>query len=369
MARTIREILGLVLRYGQRLLVYPAAFEPLAYRIPWGMPDIPYMAPLLKTPDGIDLTCYLFPQTRTSLTSSCKEVYIYSNPYDNPSPFVDERVELTEAAAEARATVIVFHGDLMHNYHCFLTASVLHQMKCNVFLLSYRGYGFSGGKPTEAGLRIDAQTALDYILSQPYLAHVPIIVCGHSLGGGVAIDLASRNSSRVAAVMVSNTFTSIPDIVRTWPIIGPLSFICTQKWRSIDKLRLIPTTTPILMISGRRDDVIPVQLMDKLWQAAQKRGLPRKSWFRWSVPWSAPDDTETVSDVLPEHDKFVMMEYVTHGSIFDCRIYFDAMIKAVEAQTQNRPHPAQANTANRIPDRRWRYQYPNVIIIQDPAEA
>ncbi|KAG5727726.1 Protein bem46 [Termitomyces sp. T112] len=363
---TIKEILGLVVRYGQRLLVYPAAFGPLTHRIPWEMPRVPYMAPLLKTPDGIDLACYLFPQTRTSLTSSNEDINI------NANEIVDERVELTEAAAEARATVIVCHGNAMHNYQCFVTACKLHEMKCNVFLLSYRGYGFSGGKPTEAGLRIDAQTALDYILSQPYLAHVPIIVCGHSLGGGVAIDLASRNPSHVAAVMVSNTFTSIPDIVRTWPIIGPLSFICTQEWRSIDKLRLIPTTTPILMVSGRRDDVVPVQLMDKLWQAAQKRGIPRKSWFRWSVPWSAPDDTETASDVLPEHDKFVMMKHGTHDSTLDSRIYFDAMkgfVEAVGVQTQNRPHPAQADAANRIPDRRWRYQYPNVIIIQDPAEA
>lgn len=92
---------------------------------------LPYMAPLLKTPDGINLTCYLIPQTRISLDSSYKPT---------TEMIVDERVELTDAAADARATVIVFHGNSMHNYEDFGSAHKLHRMKCNVLLISYRGY-------------------------------------------------------------------------------------------------------------------------------------------------------------------------------------------------------------------------------------
>ncbi|KAG6902261.1 hypothetical protein C0995_002412 [Termitomyces sp. Mi166 len=324
------------------------------------MCGMPYMAPLLKTPDGVDLACYLLPQTSISLASS------YKVPRNG---VVDERVELTEAAAKARATVIVFHGNSMHNYEDFGTARHLYKMKCNVFLLSYRGYGFSGGKPSEAGLRIDAQTALDYILSQPYLAHVPVILYGHSLGGGVAIDLASRNPSRIAAVLVSNTFTSIPDIVRTWPIIGPFSFICTQKWRSIDKLRSIPISTPILMISGRQDEVIPPQLMDKLWQAAQKRGITRNSLFHWPILRSAEEDIAPASESLPEHDEFVTVAHGTHNSTPSSRTYWRAIKKFVEmvgAQTEDRPHPVQADVTTRIPDRRWFYHYPNLMVQNSP---
>ena len=86
------------------------------------------MTPTLKTPDGINLTCYLIPQSRTSL--------------EDPDKVIGrrQRVELTEAAAEARATVIFFHGNAMHNFDCFEMAQLLFNMKCNVFLLSYRGY-------------------------------------------------------------------------------------------------------------------------------------------------------------------------------------------------------------------------------------
>jgi fermentation-respiration switch protein FrsA (DUF1100 family) len=42
-------------------------------------------------------------------------------------------------------------------------------MRCNVLALSYRGYGLSEGHPSEKGLKLDAQTALDYIVSHPLL--------------------------------------------------------------------------------------------------------------------------------------------------------------------------------------------------------
>ncbi|KAG6839939.1 hypothetical protein C0991_010197, partial [Blastosporella zonata] len=220
-----------------------------------------YIAPLLRTSDDVDLSCYLIPQTHSSLTRT----------FEVPDePIIDERVELTPAAAKARAT-------------------------------------------------IDAQTALDYILAQPHLTQVPILLYGHSLGGGVAIDLASRNPSLVSAVVVSNTFTSVPDIVRTWPLIGLFSFVCTQKWRSIDKLRFIPTDTPILMISGRQDETVPPPLMDKLWQAAQKRGVPIKWSLHWpSTPCVSQDPSKPSSEFLPKHDIFVSLEQGSHSKFHFC---------------------------------------------------
>ena len=44
----------------------------------------------------------------------------------------------------------------------YLTKNV----KCNVFILSYRGYGESEGKPSEAGIKQDAQAALDHLLQR-----------------------------------------------------------------------------------------------------------------------------------------------------------------------------------------------------------
>lgn len=66
-------------------------------------------------------------------------------------------------------------------------------------MLSYRGYGLSAGTPSERGIRIDAQTALDYIRAHPLLKDTPVVAYGQSIGGAVAVDLAARNVKRVSA--------------------------------------------------------------------------------------------------------------------------------------------------------------------------
>jgi len=65
-------------------------------------------------------------------------------------------------------------------------------------MLSYRGYGLSTGQASEIGIRIDAQTALDYIKKHPVLKDTVIIAYGQSIGGAVAVDVASRNQKSVS---------------------------------------------------------------------------------------------------------------------------------------------------------------------------
>ena len=63
---------------------------------------------------------------------------------------------------------------------------------CNIALLEYRGYGRSEGSPSEEGIYMDAQAGLDFLLTREDLATDKIIVFGRSLGGAVAVDLATR---------------------------------------------------------------------------------------------------------------------------------------------------------------------------------
>ncbi|RDB28525.1 Protein bem46 [Hypsizygus marmoreus] len=293
--------LRLFLRHGQNLLVYPIAYLPRygeAVLTPakYGME---YLAPLIRTPDSVDLSCYVIPQTEETLA---RDPQVFR---DRVS---DEKVYITAAAANARATVIMFHGNATHHWDDIPTAKEFFEMKCNVVMISYRGYGASrGGYANESGIRIDAQAVLEAVLKDPHLSRPPIILYGLSLGGGVAIDLASRNPSTISAIIVTNTFTSIPDIVRTWPIIGVFSFLCHQKWNSAGRMRHIPVTTPILMLSGRLDRVVPPKLMDRLWGTASKRGSSR--WF-WQG-WRTKDTDETVP--RPAYDVFKPFEYRSHN--------------------------------------------------------
>lgn len=76
-------------------------------------------------------------------------------------------------------------------------------------MLSYRGYGKSEGTPNEKGLRIDAQTMLDFVREHDILKDTPLIAYGQSIGGAVAIDLVSRNEDSFSGLMIENTFLSL----------------------------------------------------------------------------------------------------------------------------------------------------------------
>jgi abhydrolase domain-containing protein 13 len=55
--------------------------------------------------------------------------------------------------------------------------------------LAYRGYSSSSGKPTEEGLKLDANAVMDFVdqeLAEFYIHKGGVFVVGRSLGGAVA---------------------------------------------------------------------------------------------------------------------------------------------------------------------------------------
>ncbi|KAK3932243.1 Protein ABHD13 [Frankliniella fusca] len=137
----------------------------------------------------------------------------------------------------------------------------------NILLLEYRGFGLSKGKPSEEGFYADARAALNYLHSRNDINNKEIIVFGRSLGGAVAIDVAScpEYSSKIWAVVVENTFTSVPDMAKI--LIGSyirfLPLWCHKnKFLSCDKI--IRVTVPCLFLSGLSDDLVPPAMMDSL---------------------------------------------------------------------------------------------------------
>lgn len=113
-------------------------------------------------------------------------------------------------------TIVMFHGNAGNIGHRLPIARVLaNDLYCNVFMLQYRGYGLSTGNPNEAGITIDAQTGLDYILSRDDLKNTKIVLYGQSLGGAVSIKLAASNKDKenIAAMILENTFLSIRKMI------------------------------------------------------------------------------------------------------------------------------------------------------------
>lgn len=119
--------------------------------------------------------------------------------------------------------------------------------------LSWRGYGGSTGKPTEAGLLIDAKAGYDYLRGQG-INPGQIVLLGESLGSSVAVQTAAQNP--VAAVVLEAPFTAAVDIARrAYPWV-PVGLLMKDQFRTSDHVAAI--RAPLLILHGETDAVVPV---------------------------------------------------------------------------------------------------------------
>ena len=144
----------------------------------------------------------------------------------------------------------------------------MQEMGFAVLAIDYRGFGKSSpGLPSEDTAYEDARAAWDWLAAR--YPQRPRYIFGHSLGGAVAIDLATKVADEKGTI-VEGTFTSIPDLASTfewgWLPIGPL---ITQRFDSIDKVAKIGS--PLLVVHGANDSLIHSDLGRKLYEAAQGR--------------------------------------------------------------------------------------------------
>ncbi|XP_061338757.1 alpha/beta hydrolase domain-containing protein WAV2-like isoform X2 [Gastrolobium bilobum] len=145
-------------------------------------------------------------------------------------------------------TILFFQenaGNIAHRLE--MMRIMLQQLQCNVFMLSYRGYGASDGFPSQHGITKDAQAALDHLCQRSDIDTSRIVVFGRSLGGAVGAVLTKNNPDKVAALILENTFTSILDMAGVllpflkWFIGGSctngpklLNFLVRSPWSTID---------------------------------------------------------------------------------------------------------------------------------------
>ena len=166
------------------------------------------------------------------------------------------------ASADARYTVIFCHGNAGNISHRLQKIKFFHDLGCNTFIIDYRGYGRSKGKPSENGLYSDIQAAYDYLLSRN-ITPDEIIGYGESIGGAVIIDLVSKK--KLKALIADSTMTSAKDMAKSvFPFLP--SRIFASRLDSINKIKSV--AIPKLMIHSINDDIIPFRLGKRLFEEA-----------------------------------------------------------------------------------------------------
>lgn len=177
------------------------------------------------------------------------------------------------------ASLLFCHGNAGNVSHRLENVHYLVETGFQVLLFDYRGYGRSSGQPTEAGLYRDAATAWTHLVERPDTASAPCIIFGRSLGGAVAVDLASH--ANACGLIVESTFTSIRTLVRLIYHL-PLPEL-PVKYDSLSKIRQLKM--PLLAIHGVQDELIPYADGRKLFDAAPEP----KTWY--PIPRAGHNDT------------------------------------------------------------------------------
>jgi fermentation-respiration switch protein FrsA (DUF1100 family) len=167
--------------------------------------------------------------------------------------------------ADARPTLIYFYGNAMCLRYAAEDFERYRRLGLNVLIPEYVGYGMSGGSPSERGCQGTAEAAYDYLVSQRHIPPSRIIVGGWSLGGAVAIDLAYRKP--VAGLIVFSAFTSGVEMGRRIAPFLPVSLLLRHRFDNLHKIARVKC--PILIGHGRRDEIVPFPMGQRLAEAAK----------------------------------------------------------------------------------------------------
>lgn len=147
--------------------------------------------------------------------------------------------------------VIFFHGNAeLIDYQDHIVRRY-HAMGISVLLPEYRGYGLSGGTPSQEGIRSDCVKFYDWLIQRPGVDASRIVFHGSSLGGGVACDLATQREP--AALILQSTFASVASMAHGY---GVPSFLAKHPFRN--DLYVAGSDVPKLIFHGCRDEIIPI---------------------------------------------------------------------------------------------------------------
>jgi hypothetical protein len=169
--------------------------------------------------------------------------------------------ELTPVSAEM--VLLWFHGNAGNITDRYDMIRTLMQVPMKILIIDYRGYGKSEGSPTERGLYADARAAWDYLSTERGVRTENIIILGKSLGGGPAIDLATK--VQPAGLIVQSSFTSIPDMAGSVIPLFP-GMLLRTKMDSINKVGWV--SCPKLFIHSPADELVPFEMGRRLYDAA-----------------------------------------------------------------------------------------------------
>ena len=167
---------------------------------------------------------------------------------------------------DARGAVLILHGNAGNISHRIGYLTLFNRLHYATLLIDYRGYGKSGGSPSEEGTYRDAEAAWLHLVETRKVNARDIVIVGESLGGAVATWLAAKYAPR--ALIIASAFTSVPDLgAQIYPWL-PVRLLARIRYDNLDRIAKI--AAPVLVAHSRDDEIVPFAHGEALFAAARE---------------------------------------------------------------------------------------------------
>jgi fermentation-respiration switch protein FrsA (DUF1100 family) len=182
--------------------------------------------------------------------------------------------------ADGRLVVLFFHGNGGHRLHRYDECDLLNDLGADTVIFDYRGYGDNAGTPTEEGLSHDARAGWEFLTDRRGVDPGCIVLLGESLGGGVAVRLASElceQGTSPGGLILRSTFSTLSDAASYHYPWLPVRTVLVDRYPSAEQIGQVDC--PLLFVHGDEDSIIPIDLGQKLFRAAPSvsaNGVPKR---------------------------------------------------------------------------------------------
>lgn len=164
---------------------------------------------------------------------------------------------------QAQYTILYSHGNAEDLGVIESRLQQLQQLGFAVFAYDYQGYGTSEGQPSTQGTYLDIDAAYQYLTGALQILPSQIIIYGRSVGSGPSVELAHRET--VGGLILESAFTTAFRVLTRVPVFP------FDKFRNLDKITEV--TSPVLILHGKADQVIPFSHSEQLFEAANEPKL------------------------------------------------------------------------------------------------
>ena len=166
---------------------------------------------------------------------------------------------------EKLKTIVFFHGNAGSLENRIYKLNHFKNLNVNFLIIAWRGFSGNQGKPSEAGLYKDAESAVNW-LNKKGINNENIIIYGESLGTGVAIEIAQNTN--YAGIILESPFTSMINMGKKYYPFFPVRFLLKDKFESNKKIHKV--SIPILIIHGKVDKIVPFAMGKKIFELSNE---------------------------------------------------------------------------------------------------